>query len=423
MCGAHFVDDDYFPSALDEGSKTKRRRKDSIPSVFSFNPSKPSRPSREDRRSVAAARAADLEVQKRGEESETERRLREELKQATDRIQCLEAENDRLKEEVTHLRRQLFRFENIKNDDAQLAFLTELNRETWDALWKVLQVSEHGIQSQAAAAREKEVGRKISTGSGRKPALSLEDQLLVALMRLRLGNLEEQLAYLFGINVSNISRLLSMWYNFLYLRLGLIPIWPTWDNVASTMPAAFRKAYPDTFIILDATELRCERPSAPDLQAKLYSPYKSHTTFKCLVGIAPNGAFTFISQLFAGCICDRQVVIDSGILDMLKEVPQGKRVMADRGFDVQDLLVETGLVLNIPPFKGSSKTMPRSDVVKTQKIASVRIHVERAIGRVKSRFTFFQKDIPLAVMGSVNQMWTVSFLLCNFLGPLIDEQL
>lgn len=231
-----------------------------------------------------------MEAKKRSEESETERRLREELKQATDRIECLEAENNRLKERVAHLQGQLFRFDNIKNDDAQLAFLTGLNRETWDALWEVLQVSEHDIQSQAAAAREKEVGRKISTGSGRKPALSLEDQLLVALMRLRLGNLEEQLAYIFGIDVFNIVDVVQLSVS----ATVPIPIWPTWDKVAATMPAAFRKAYPNTFNIVDATELRCEKPSAPDLQAKLYSPYKSHTTFKCLVGIA----FTLGQKIF-----------------------------------------------------------------------------------------------------------------------------
>ena len=60
--------------------------------------------------------------------------------------------------------------------------------------------------------------------------------------------------------------------------------------------------------------------------------------------------------------------------------------MADRGFAIQDLLVKPNLVLSIPPFKGSSSAMSLEDVKKTQRIASVRIHVEHAIGRVKQRF-------------------------------------
>ena len=39
---------------------------------------------------------------------------------------------------------------------------------------------------------------------------------------------------------------------------------------------------------------------------------------------------------------------------MLKSVPHGRTVMADKGFDIQDLLVKHGLLLNIPPFKGSA---------------------------------------------------------------------
>lgn len=65
--------------------------------------------------------------------------------------------------------------------------------------------------------------------------------------------------------------------------------------------------------------------------------------------------------------------------------------------------------------------MPKEDVVKTQKVASVRIHVERAICRVKSKFHLFDKNIPLTMFGSINQIWTICCLLTNFFGPLIFE--
>ena len=59
----------------------------------------------------------------------------------------------------------------------------------------------------------------------------------------------------------------------------------------------------------------------------------------------------FVSELFTGSISDRQLTIQSGFLEMLKSVPHGRSVMADKGFDIQDLLVKYGLLLNIPPFK------------------------------------------------------------------------
>ena len=58
-------------------------------------------------------------------------------------------------------------------------------------------------------------------------------------------------------------------------------------------------------------------------------------------------------------------------------------VMADKGFTIQDLL-PLGVSLNIPPFLGTSSQMPAEEVIKTQEIASLRIHVERAINKIKN---------------------------------------
>ena len=56
--------------------------------------------------------------------------------------------------------------------------------------------------------------------------------------------------------------------------------------------------------------------------------------------------------------------------------------MADKGFDISFEVLVHGCVLNIPPFvKGGH--LSKSNVIKTRKIASLRIHVERAIGRNK----------------------------------------
>ena len=57
--------------------------------------------------------------------------------------------------------------------------------------------------------------------------------------------------------------------------------------------------------------------------------------------------------------------------------------MADKGFTIDDLL-PLGVSLNIPLFLGQSQQMPAEDVVKTQVIASLRIHVERAIYKIKN---------------------------------------
>ena len=69
-----------------------------------------------------------------------------------------------------------------------------------------------------------------------------------------------------------------------------------------------------------------------------------------------------------------------------------------------------------------TKNFSAKNVLKTQKIARVRIHVERAIGEVKTCFRVFQNVIPLTLAGSGNQMWTVGCLLPNFCSLIIASK-
>jgi len=94
--------------------------------------------------------------------------------------------------------------------------------------------------------------------------------------------------------------------------------------------------------------------------------------------------------------------------------------MADRGFDIQDLLAKSDILLNIPPFKSASH-LQKKDVITTQRIARVRIHIERVIGQVKQRYHLLQGVIPLSMAGSINQIWTVCCLLTNYRGKVIAD--
>lgn len=75
----------------------------------------------------------------------------------------------------------------------------------------------------------------------------------------------------------------------------------------------------------------------------------------------------------------------SGLLDKLADKP-GVSVMADRGFTIKDQLEPLNIKLNIPPFMEGPKQLPPEEVKSGRKIASLRIHVERAIRRIKKIF-------------------------------------
>ena len=123
-------------------------------------------------------------------------------------------------------------------------------------------------------------------------------------------------------------------------------------------------------MVVDCTELRCQQPESLLLQSELYSNYKSHTTLKGLIGMAPHGAVTFVSSLYAGSISDKELFKQSGLQHLLTE---DMAVMADKGFLIQDCIPGK---LYRPPFLSKQSQMPADQVKKTQEIAHRRVHVE-----------------------------------------------
>ena len=255
-----------------------------------------------------------------------------------------------------------------------------------------------------------------TTKRGRRRKLKPLEEFFIVLCRLRRGFSERHLANLYGVAQSTVSRSFIQWINFMYLKFGQICIWPSKAVVQQTMPLDFKEKFPTTRVIIDCTEVFCEMPSSLLLNSELFSSYKNHVTLKGLVGISPSGAITFVSQLYTGSISDREIVVRSGLLSQAFD--DGDSVMADKGFQIQDIL-PLGVTLNIPPFLGGDSQMSAEDVVRTQQIASLRIHVERAINKIKN-FRIWQRVVPLSLFGVVNQMWIVCAFMCNVHDPLIS---
>ena len=94
-----------------------------------------------------------------------------------------------------------------------------------------------------------------------------------------------------------------------------------------------------------------ETPSDLHLQSSTWSQYKHHNTVKFLGACTPNGAIYFLypQAVYVGAISDVELTRLSGFLDVLQG-KSGSFLMADRGFNIKDLLKDIGVELNIPPF-------------------------------------------------------------------------
>ena len=113
----------------------------------------------------------------------------------------------------------------------------------------------------------------------------------------------------FICSLPSVSREIVTWGNFLYAVLGTIPIWLPRKEIDELMPDCFKELYPNTRVIIDCTEIKTQQPSSLVLNSQMYSSYKSSCTLKCLLGIAPHGAVTFVSPLYTGCMSDVEITI------------------------------------------------------------------------------------------------------------------
>ncbi|VDI15694.1 Hypothetical predicted protein [Mytilus galloprovincialis] len=267
----------------------------------------------------------------------------------------------------------------VKDDLTKFKFYTGLTVPQFMCLWGYL-----GPSVNKLVYWNKDCGvpdRSHKKRPGPKQKMTPMNELFMTLIRIRQGLLLEDLSYRFGVSKTTVSRVVLTWIQFLYIRLSAFrtKMFPDRSKIRKHLPKSFKK-YKNIRCIIDCTEVFVQQPRNFGKQGNCYSSYKGHTTYKFLVGIAPNGTIVYISDAFEGSISDKEIVKKSGFLDTLNN---GDEIMADRGFTIDDLLMSRGAKLIIPPFLGSRDKFTPQEEASTKDIAKHRIHVERAIERMK----------------------------------------
>ncbi|CAH3117632.1 unnamed protein product [Porites lobata] len=374
VCSAHF----------EGGSKTYQNN---VPTVFPLQKSHP-KVIKTPRRLLV--RHKEEEIQEETEENKptcpeenqidstnhcnNEPSLEDQIIELRQQIAALESRNSKLECELR------FGLEKFKSSDDDMQYYTGMeNYAQFKALYDFL---DGGVN---ACSRLNYWGSNNSNlqldsleKRGKKRTLLPIDELFLTMARLRVNIPEKVLSDWYKISVSEVSRIFITWVNFMFTRFMQLPIWASKKTVEKTMPDCFKFDYPFTRtrsyynslkitvrVILDCTEIFIEKPSCFRAQS---ATYKSHNTAKGLVEISPQGAVTFVSDLFGGHASDRQIVVSSGILDLLEP---GDSVIAHRGFEIQDLLVSKKASLNIAPFMRCKDQLDPDEEDETRQIASV----------------------------------------------------
>lgn len=207
------------------------------------------------------------------------------------------------------------------------------------------------------------------------------NHLFLCLKKIRLNNTFRELADDFSIHPTYASKIFLKNIPILASIMRPFIVKLNAELIKRTLPMAFRHKYNHVSCIIDCLEIEIQKPSNALNQALTWSDYKKANTIKYLVSCTPNGLVNYISPGFGGRITDTCLVESCDFINCLEP---GMNVMADRGFKhVEQYLRQHGVLLVRPPSVIAGNKLTKTEARETKQIASLRIHIERVIRRLR----------------------------------------
>nr|XP_047138307.1 uncharacterized protein LOC101234885 [Hydra vulgaris] len=246
--------------------------------------------------------------------------------------------------------------------------------------------------------------------------MSLENHLLIVLMKLRLGHKNKDLALRFNISEGVISKIFRLWIKQLANVLCNLIVWPKRAAIRENLPCCFTN-FKNFVCLMDCTEIFIQRPHNLTARAQTYSTYKSRNTIKYLIGITPAGAVSFLSSGWGDRALDKLISIQPGFLN---KVCYGDCILADRGFLVEEELATRGAFLIIQAFTKSKNQMGVKDIGLSRQTTRVGIHIERVIGRLK-KYQLIASTIPVSQVDLLDSIMISVARLINLNKSVVQK--
>lgn len=315
---------------------------------------------------------------------------------------------------------QILTLNNVKSNQKLFKYYTGFpHYGTFEALFNYLEPKARDMKypyGERTVSHQHFVNiRRSAKKPGKARSLELREEFFMTMVRLRLGIPSADMAIRFGISESTFSSIFTAWICLLSIELEAICKMPE-SIVDDTPQAECFSEFNNVRIVLDCTELFAETPSALSAHKQFYSAYKHHSTVKFLVGMNAGGAITYISKMYGGRSSDKFITNESE--DLLDSLHGGEKVMVDRGFTISSDL-PPGVELLIPSFKHKDKTQfSKEELRKNKKISEARVHIERAMRRIK-QFLFLSKEMKLTQKDIYENIFKACGYLVNFQDPFL----
>ena len=249
----------------------------------------------------------------------------------------------------------------IYRDQGGAEFYTGFNKIEQESLWNLLGNDKNKLDVW---------GRRPGFKNSEIRDLSIECQFLLCLMILRRNKTYTKCSYLFKVCPNIISAVFKTWLAFIIAKFKDFEAYCRVSRKNLKLPAAFKNRFLRNIrFVMDCTEFKCESTKDYGRQGNNYSDYKKGTTKKALIAVLPNGFAAFVSGAAEGSMSDREITKRSGFLNLLEE---GDEILADRGFTIEDLVLEKKAKLKIPPFLRGRKKFTYKELVQSRLITRAR---------------------------------------------------
>jgi hypothetical protein len=247
--------------------------------------------------------------------------------------------------------------------------------------------------------------------------LSVYNRLFLVFMKLKLDMPYVVFAVLFGVSSQTCKNIFFDVVPKLACVLRCTISLPSAEEIKKNMPLCFTD-FQKVRIVLDCIELSVQQHKRLCCRIKCYSHYKGTTTLKFMIGVSPAGVIIYVSPLYGGRASDKAIFEKSGILDKL--TPYVDEIMVDKGFLIQDLCEGYGIKIVRPPFLKNKKQFSYAEAIINAKIASARVHVERANARIKI-FKVLSGKISVEMIPLMNDIFNIVCGIVNLSRPILAD--
>lgn len=244
--------------------------------------------------------------------------------------------------------------------------------------------------------------------------------VILTLKKLKCDRAFKELGYEFAVSPSTAARIFAACIP--KMTACLKPFLVKLDPIAikRNLPMGFRQKFRDVCCIIDCFEVEIMKPSKPTLQALTWSSYKNCNTIKFLVAATPDGEVFFISKGYGGRATDSDIVKESNFVDCFSDITNPV-ILGDRGFKhIEALLAQHNVKLLRPPSAASGTQLSAEDAKLTKQIASLRVHIERVIRRIRE-FAILKPHSVLhsALLRYIDELVLIACALINVQDSLI----